>query len=109
LVGEGWAKRMILLGQRVDAATAERIGLVEAVVPKGQALATAREWALQAQKQSPMSVAACKRLVQTTRTQTFAAGLVAEREAFVDLFDSQDQAEGVSAFLEKRAPGWKNA
>lgn len=109
LVGEGWAKRMILLGQRVDAATAERIGLVEAVVPKGQALATAREWAAQAQKQSPMSVTACKQLVQTTRTKTFASGLVAEREAFVDLFDTQDEAEGVSAFLEKRAPNWKNA
>ena len=38
-----------------------------------------------------------------------AATLVAEREAFVDLFDSQDQREGVSAFLAKRAPVWRNA
>lgn len=109
LVGEGWAKRMILLGERVDAATALRIGLVEEVVPKGEAKARALAWAMQAQKQSPISVAACKRLVQATRAQTHAAALVSEREAFVDLFDSADQVEGVNAFLEKRVPQWKNA
>jgi enoyl-CoA hydratase/carnithine racemase len=109
LVGEGWAKRMILLGERVDAATALRIGLVEEVVPKGESRARAVAWAAQAGKQSPTSVAACKRLVQATRTQSHATALVSEREAFVDLFDSQDQKEGVLAFLEKRAPRWTNA
>ncbi|TDR41536.1 short chain enoyl-CoA hydratase [Tahibacter aquaticus] len=109
LVGEGWAKRMILLGERIDAATALRIGLVEEVVPKGTAKARAIEWAKQAEKQSPTSVAACKALLQATRTQTHASALVREREAFVDLFDSADQAEGVNAFLQKRAPQWSNA
>ncbi|HEY0332451.1 MAG TPA: enoyl-CoA hydratase [Stenotrophomonas sp.] len=109
LVGEGWAKRMILLGERVDAATALRIGLVEEVVGKGEGRARAIEWAHQAGKQSPTSVAACKALVQATRQGSHAAALVAEREAFVDLFDSADQAEGVGAFLEKRSPQWKNA
>ncbi|MCD7096891.1 enoyl-CoA hydratase [Stenotrophomonas sp. MMGLT7] len=109
LVGEGWAKRMILLGERVDAATALRIGLVEEVVPAGQALARSLEWAGRAAKQSPTSIAACKKLVQATRTQTHASALAGEREAFVDLFDSADQVEGVNAFLEKRAAHWKNA
>lgn len=109
LVGEGWAKRMILLGERVDAATALRIGLVEEVVPKGQARERAIAWARQAEKQSPCSVAACKALVQATRSQSQATALVAEREAFVDLFDRADQAEGVQAFLHKRAPQWRNA
>ncbi|MBB3228899.1 enoyl-CoA hydratase/carnithine racemase [Luteibacter sp. Sphag1AF] len=109
LVGEGWAKRMILLGERVDSATALRIGLVEEVVPRGDAKARAVEWAKSAGRQSPTSVAACKRLIQATRSQTHASALVAEREAFVDLFDTADQAEGVNAFLEKRAPDWKNA
>lgn len=109
LVGEGWAKRMILLGERVDAPTALRIGLVEEVVPTGEGLATALAWAARSHAQSPTSVTACKRLVQATRTQTHAAALVAERETFVDLFDSADQAEGVLAFLEKRSPQWKNA
>ncbi|KAG9549024.1 hypothetical protein KCV01_g23655, partial [Aureobasidium melanogenum] len=94
LVGEGWAKRMVLLGERVDAATALRIGLVEEVVPKGEGRAKAIAWAKQVEKQSPTSVAASKRLIQATRSQTHVASLVAEREAFVDLFDSQDQSEG---------------
>ena len=109
LVGEGWAKRMILLGERVDAATAVRIGLAEQEVERGAGLETALAWAAQVGKQSPTSVAACKRLVQATRQSSHTAALVAEREAFVDLFDSADQVEGVSAFLEKRAPAWKNA
>lgn len=109
LVGEGWAKRMILLGERVDAATALRIGLVEEVVASGEAKARALEWAAKAARQSPTSVAACKQLVQATRTHSHASALVSEREAFVDLFDSADQSEGVAAFLDKRAPQWKNA
>jgi enoyl-CoA hydratase/carnithine racemase len=109
LVGEGWAKRMILLGERVDADTAVRIGLAEEKVARGEAKARAIEWAHKAGQQSPSSVAACKALVQATRNGTHASALVAEREAFVDLFDTADQVEGVAAFLEKRAPQWKNA
>jgi enoyl-CoA hydratase/carnithine racemase len=109
LVGEGWAKRMILLGERIDADTAVRIGLAEEKVGKGEAKALALEWAHKAGKQSPSSISACKTLVQATRSGTHASALVAEREAFVDLFDRADQAEGVNAFLEKRAPQWKNA
>ena len=109
LVGEGWAKRMILLGERVDADTAVRIGLAEEQVGRGQAKTRALEWAQRAGRQSPSSVAVCKALVQATRAGAHAAALVAEREAFVDLFDTADQAEGVAAFLEKRNPQWKNA
>ncbi|MDR1076421.1 MAG: enoyl-CoA hydratase [Xanthomonadaceae bacterium] len=109
LVGEGWAKRIILLGERVDAATALRIGLVEEVVAAGTARECALEWAARAAEQSPRSVAACKALVQATRNQTQTAALVSEREAFVDLFDTADQKEGVNAFLEKRPAHWTNA
>lgn len=109
LVGEGWAKRMVLCGERVDAATALRIGLVEELRPRGGALARALELAQGAARQSPGSVAACKRLIQGARSQSPMAQLVAEREAFVDLFDTQDQREGVTAFLAKRAPVWRNA
>ncbi len=109
LVGEGWAKRMILLGERIDADTALRIGLVEEVVGKGEAQARALEWAQRAGRQSPISVTACKRLLHAGRPGSQAAALVSEREAFVDLFDSADQGEGVNAFLEKRVPQWTNA
>lgn len=108
LVGEGWAKRMILCGERLDAATALRIGLVEQVVEKGQAKATALELARKVDKQSPSSVAASKRLIQGARHQAPAVMLPLERELFVDLFDTQDQQEGVNAFLGKRSAVWKN-
>jgi len=109
LVGEGWAKRMILCGERVDAQTALRIGLVEEIVGRGQARTRALELARQAEKQSPSAVAASKKLIQGARHQPPGAVLPAEREAFVDLFETQDQKEGVRAFLDKRGAVWKNA
>lgn len=108
LVGEGWAKRMILCGERVDAATALRIGLVEEVVEQGQAREAALQLAAKVAKQSPSSVTACKTLIQAARTNPLAQALPVERELFVDLFDTEDQREGVNAFLEKRPPEWKN-
>ena len=107
-VGEGWAKRMILCGERVDAATAERIGLVEEVVDAGQSLGRALALAEAVSKQSPPAVSACKSLIQRARETDIATSYGPERDAFVDLFDTQDQKEGVNAFLEKRAPNWVN-
>lgn len=108
LVGEGWSKRMILTGERVDAATALRIGLVEEVVPQGQALAKALEIAQRVGRQSPDSVRACKGLIHAARQGTARApALAQEREAFVRLFDGANQKEGVHAFLEKRSATWR--
>ncbi len=107
-VGEAWAKRMMLLGERVDAETAARIGLVDEVVPRGQALDKALAWAAGVTRQSPAALRASKRLIQRARHSSPAAALVAEREAFVDLFDGADQREGVAAFLGKRAPVWRH-
>lgn len=108
LVGEGWAKRMILCNERIDASTAQRIGLAEQLVPSGEALATALALAEQAAQQSPSAVARCKRLIHSARDKSIASGLAAERELFVELFSTEDQREGVNAFLEKREPVWKN-
>lgn len=109
LVGEGWAKRMILCGERVGAAQALAIGLVEEVVPSGQALATALALAAKVARQSPSSVAACKTLIQAGRTLPTQHNLPLERERFVSLFDTEDQKEGVQAFLGKREASWRNA
>jgi enoyl-CoA hydratase/carnithine racemase len=109
LVGEGWAKRMILCGERVGAAQALTIGLVEEVVPTGQSLTTALKLAAKVARQSPSSVAACKTLIQGARTLPSQHNLPLERKRFVSLFDTEDQKEGVHAFLDKREPRWRNA
>lgn len=108
LVGEGWAKRMILLGGRVDAATALRIGLVEEVVDSGQALNKALALAERVGTQSPDSVVACKGLIHAARQGVpRSAALSQERERFIELFNRPNQSEGVNAFLEKRKAAWQ--
>ena len=108
LVGEAWAKRLILLGQRVKADKALEIGLVEEVVPTGSALEKALELASMVEKQSPTSVRYCKELIMAARSQPMKSAYAMEREFFVKLWDSEDQKEGVGAFVEKRKPEWKN-
>lgn len=110
LIGEGWAKRMMLTNERINAETALRIGLVEEVVEKGTSLAAAKSMAERVATLSPQSVAACKSLIHHARDGVpRSAALAVERERFMDLFESEDQAEGVKAFLEKRKAVWKNA
>ncbi|MEI8597040.1 enoyl-CoA hydratase [Vibrio sp. M60_M31a] len=108
LVGEGWAKRMILCGEQLSATQANELGLAEELVPKGEALTKAMALALSVANQSPSSVAACKLLIQNMRSAPLKYGLIKERELFLNLFDTEDQTEGVRAFLEKREPKWKN-
>lgn len=109
LVGEGWAKRMILCGERVDAETALRIGLVEEVVKQGEVKSRALALAQRVDQQSPASISACKRLIQGARTTSPNQVLPLERTLFMTLFETQDQQEGVNAFLQKRAPRWSNS
>jgi enoyl-CoA hydratase/carnithine racemase len=110
LVGEGWAKRMILTNERVNAETALSIGLVEEVVARGQALPKALEIAQRVSTLSPRAVTFSKQLIHQARQGTpRSAALALERERFIDLFDGEDQLEGVNAFFGKRKPVWKNA
>ena len=109
LVGPGWAKRMILCGERIDAETAQRIGLAEEVVDTGEAKSAAMNLAASVAAQSPVAVSFCKELIHEARDAVMPKGLILERERFIQLFDTADQKEGVNAFLEKRQPEWKNA
>ena len=69
----------------------------------------ALELAAQVAQQSPISVTFCKELIHQARDKAVAEALPYERQKFVDLFSTEDQREGVNAFLENRTPVWKNA
>ena len=108
LAGEGWTKRLILCGEQLSARQGQAVGIIEEVVDRNQARPHAMALARKVAEQSPSSVAACKSLIQESRV-VLEKGLLLERERFVELFESEDQKEGVNAFLEKRTPQWKNA
>jgi enoyl-CoA hydratase/carnithine racemase len=98
---------MILTGERVNAETALRIGLLEEVVDQGKSLEAAMTMALRVLNLSPQGVEYSKALIHQARNGVpRAAALSVERERFVDLFSNPNQVEGVNAFLEKRPPVW---
>lgn len=107
IVGAARAKEMILTGALLDAATAERIGLVNRVVAPGTALAEARAVASEIAARGPLAVRAAKRLIDLAGSTALDEGLAAETDATVTLFDSDDLAEGAAAFLGKRPPRYQ--
>ncbi len=106
LVGEGWAKRMILCGEQLRGEQALAIGLVDVLTETGESLDSAKQLAAKTTEQSPDALRACKRLIQMGRHMPIRSALGLEREMFVKLFSGENQQEGVSAFLEKRKPEW---
>ena len=105
-VGEGWAKRIILCGATVDAASAEKIGLVEQVIDADALDSEATKLAQDVAGQSPTSLKFCKQLIQMGRHMPRWQALIQERELFVKLWRDNNRKEGCEAFLQKRAPNW---
>jgi enoyl-CoA hydratase len=105
-IGKARAMELILTGRRIDAREAERLGLVTAVVPGPETVAKALELAGRIAGQAPLAVAAAKASIVAAQETTLAHGLRAERDHFEALFDTDDQREGMLAFLDKRAPEW---
>jgi enoyl-CoA hydratase len=103
-VGKSKAMEMILTGRMMDAAEAERAGLVSRIVPAaelvGEALATAKKIA----GQSPLAVMMNKELVNAAYETSLTQGVKLERRLFHSLFAFEDQKEGMAAFVEKRKP-----
>ncbi len=104
IVGPARAKELILTGRLLDAQRAEEIGLVNAVVPDGQALAVAREWAAEIAERGPLAVREAKRMIDIAFDRDLDAGLAEELDASERLFSSRDMEEGAAAFFEKRPP-----
>lgn len=107
-VGKSKSMEMHLTGRFMDAAEAERSGLVSRVVPLAQllpeALATARKIA----SKSQVSVLAAKEAVNRAYETTLHEGVLFERRLFHSLFSTEDQKEGMAAFLEKREPQFRD-
>ena len=109
LVGIGKAKELILTGDPIDAAEAKRIGLVERVAPKGEAVAEAKKLAKRVLLRGPVAVANAKKAINEGMDLFLEEGLKIETQLFSDLFKSQDVKEGISAFIEKRKPSFSGS
>ena len=97
---------LILTGRTMRASEAEAAGLVTKVVPAEATLDAALELAGQVASMPPLAVRAAKAAIRAAAEQPLSAGLAAERAAFFELFDTDDQAEGMAAFTDKRVPVW---
>jgi enoyl-CoA hydratase len=107
LVGMGRALRLILTGELIDAAEAQRIGLVDEVVDDPMLRARAHELASSMAARSPVALKLIKDAVRAAAEMPLSAGLAFERELFITAFASEDRTEGVAAFLEKRTPDFR--
>lgn len=105
-IGKARAMAMILTGDTISAARADAIGLVTRVVPAEATVDAALELAARIAALPPLAVRAAKAAVLAAHEQGLSAGLAGERDAFFQLFDTADQAEGMAAFTEKRPPTW---
>jgi enoyl-CoA hydratase len=106
LIGRTAAMHLLLTGESIDAAHALRLGLVFNVVEPEKLLDSARELAGIYAAQAPLALAATKRAIADGLDRPLSDGLEVERREFVGLFASEDAREGITAFLEKRAPSW---
>ena len=106
-VGKSTAMALTLSGRRLGAAEARSLGLVAAVVAPDETLPEALKLAAEIATMAPLAVRATKAAVNDAYEQPLAIGVQRERAAFTALFDTEDQTEGMAAFLEKRKPAWK--
>jgi enoyl-CoA hydratase len=107
-VGKSKAMDLVLTGRTMDAAEAERAGLVSRVVPADKLLEETLAAAAQVAEFPLQAVMAAKEAINRAFEGPLAEGMLFERRSFHALFATEDQKEGMSAFLEKRKPGFKH-
>ena len=107
-VGKSKAMDMVLTGRMMDASEAERAGLVSRVLPLQDFVAEVVKIAQSIAALSAPSVQAAKESVNRAYETTLAEGVLFERRLFFGLFATQDQKEGMRAFVEKRPPAFQN-
>jgi enoyl-CoA hydratase len=100
---------MILTGRMMDAAEAERAGLVSRVVPAAELMATALAAADQINALGGPAAMLAKECVNRAFESALSDGIVFERRVFHSLFGTDDQKEGMDAFVNKRKPVFRNS
>ncbi len=105
-IGKARAMELILTGRTMTAQEADAHGLVTRVVPAEATLDAALELAARIAAMPPFAVRAAKAAILDAGERSLGDGLLREREAFFRLFDTDDQAEGMAAFIQKRPPVW---
>ena len=107
-VGKARAMDLVLTGRMIDAAEADKIGLVSRVVDHDKLLEVVMEAAETIGGYSIPSIMACKEMVARSLELSTTEGVKFERRLFMGLFGTNDQNEGMAAFVEKRAPDFKD-
>jgi enoyl-CoA hydratase len=102
------AMEVLLLADRITPARALQMGLVNAIVPRDQVMAKAREWADTICLNGPLAVRACKESAKKSTFLDLRAALENEMTYAAAVFMSDDAKEGIAAFKEKRKPVWKS-
>lgn len=106
LIGLGRAKELVFLGDPIGAEEAHRLGLVNKVVPGENLLDEAKAWAKKLATKPPFTLQLVKQVMDQGYDLDLQSALKLERLGFISLFGTQDQREGVTAFLEKRKPNY---
>lgn len=101
------AMEIALTGEHFPAARLREAGLVNRLVPAGQALAAARELAARVARGAPLALAASKRVMAESADAGSAEAFARQSEIIGPVFSSADALEGAAAFAEKRAPAWR--
>jgi enoyl-CoA hydratase/carnithine racemase len=104
VLGKQRTMELVLTGRRIDAAEAERLGLVNAVTPKGRWLEQALELAATIARRPPIAARLAKQAVIAADETTLTAGMETERRLFELAMATEDRVEGMRAFVEKRRP-----
>ncbi|MCL7417180.1 MAG: enoyl-CoA hydratase-related protein [Halalkalicoccus sp.] len=104
LVGDAAARRMVFLGERLDAESAAEIGLVGEVVPQDELDSVVKEMAHQLAAKPRFALSAAKEALNQVHEGPQSAGLEYEKRLWSGLFGTADQREGMEAFVEKRDP-----
>ena len=106
-VGKALSMEMILNNRTLSAQEALGCGLVNRVVPVSEFLNDALKLAEEIAARAPLAVRAAKKMINQSYERFLSDGLEQEKQVFYNLFDSEDQKEGMQAFIEKRKPEWK--